>query len=150
MLLIAARSILVAVAVYFLILGSASLIWPDSARRFFLGFATTASRHYAELAARFVVGGSLLVVSPHNPFHATLAAFGWILSGTTVIMALVPWRLHCRFAEAAVPRAMRYLKLIGISSIFLGVSLLWALFAKSATWRTVQAGSAAQVWNSLL
>ena len=66
MVLVAAKTILAAVAIFFLILGSAALIRPSSARRFLLGFAKSAPKHYAELAARFVVGGAMLLVAPHS------------------------------------------------------------------------------------
>ncbi len=132
MLLVAAKTILAAVAIFFLILGSAALIRPSSARRFLLGFAKSAPKHYAELAARFVVGGAMLLVAPHSVYPAALTGFGWLLIATTTIMALVPWRVHCRFAEASVPKALRFLPLIGISSLVLGGLLLWALFTASA------------------
>ena len=132
MLLVAAKTILVAVAIFFLMLGFAALIRPSSARRFLLGFAKSAPKHYAELATRFVVGGAMLLVAPHSVHPAALTAFGWLLIATTAVMALVPWRVHCRFAEASVPKALRFLPLIGISSLVLGGSLLWAVFTASA------------------
>jgi hypothetical protein len=48
------------------------------------------------------------------------------------VMALVPWRVHDRFAKAAVPKALRYLPLIGVASLALGGLLLWSLLTASA------------------
>lgn len=129
MLLLAAKTILVAIAAFFLLLGSASLIAPDRARRLLLGFAATAARHYTELALRFVAGGAMLLFAAHSIHHVALAAFGWVLIATTAIMGLVPWRVHRRFAEAAVPRALRFLSVVGGVSLVLGVLLLWVIVA---------------------
>lgn len=132
MLLIAAKAILAAVAIFFLILGLAALIRPSSAKRFLLGFATSALKHYAELATRLVVGAAMLFVAPHSAYPPALTAFGWLLIGTTAVMTLVPWRVHYRFAAVSVPKALRFLPMIGVSSLALGGLLLWALFTAGA------------------
>ena len=132
MLLLAAKAILTAVAIFFLILGLTALIRPSSAKHFLLGFATSALKHYAELATRFVVGAAMLLVAPHSAFPPALTAFGWLLIATTAIMTLIPWRVHYRFAAASVPKALRFLPMIGVSSLVLGGLLLWALFTAGA------------------
>ena len=132
MLLVAAKTILAAVAVFFLILGMTALIRPSSARRFLLAFATSALKHYTELATRFVVGAAMLLVAPHSACSSALTAFGWLLIATTAVMTLIPWRVHYRFAAASVPKALRFLPMIGVSSLALGGLLLWALFTAGA------------------
>ena len=132
MLLVAAKTILVAVATFFLLLGLVALIRPEHARRFLLGFAASASKHYAELGARFVVGGAMLVVAPHSVYSPALTAFGWLLIVTTAVMAIVPWRIHRRFTEAAVPKALRFLPMIGVTSVVLGGLFLWSTLTASA------------------
>lgn len=131
MLLVAAKTILLAVAVFFLMLGLISLARPIHARRFLLGFAASAPKHYAELCARFVIGGAMLLVARHSLHSVTLTAFGWLLIGTTAVMAVVPWRIHRRFAETWVPRALRFLPMIGMTSVVLGGLLLWSTITAS-------------------
>lgn len=125
MLLLAANALLVAVALYFIALGVLALARPAIAGRFLLGFADTAIKHYAELAARLSAGGAMLVAGPASAHPAAMAAFGWLLVGSSAVMALIPWQLHDRFARAAVPRALRYLPLIGVGSLALGLWLAW-------------------------
>lgn len=132
MLLVASRSILGAVSIFLVLLGMMALGRPFQARRFLLGFAATARKHYAELAMRLVAGGATLVVAPHALHSVALAAFGWLLVLTTVAMAVVPWHVHRRFAEAVVPRALRFLPIIGIASLILGVLLLWNTISPGA------------------
>ena len=132
MLLVAAKTILVAVAIFFLLLGLIALIRSSIAGRFLLGFAGSALKHYVELGVRFVVGGAMLVVAPHSTYSVALTVFGWLLIVTTAVMAVVPWRVHRRFAETAVPKALRFLPMIGVSSLVLGGLLLWSTFTASA------------------
>lgn len=126
MLLIVARTIMAAAAIYFLVLGAIALVRPTNARAFLLGFADTSLKHYAELAVRLIVGGAMLLVARDSAYSTALAAFGWLLVVSTAFMALMPWRLHHRFAQSAVPRALRYLPLIGVSSLIMGGLLFWA------------------------
>ncbi len=132
MLLVAAKSIVVAVAIFFLLLGLMALIRPSHARQFLLGFATSASKHYAELGTRFVAGGAMLIVAPYSAHSVALTAFGWLLILTTAVMAIVPWCVHRRFAKTAVPQALRFLPIIGLASLVLGGLLLWSVFTAGA------------------
>ena len=75
--LVVAKAIVFLVAIFFLVLGAAALVRPRVARAFLLGFANTAVKHYAELLARILVGGSLMVVARHSAYPTALSAFGW-------------------------------------------------------------------------
>jgi hypothetical protein len=132
MLLVAAKIILVAVAIFFLLLGLIALIRPEHIKRFLLGFAASAPKHYVELVARFVVAGAMLIAAPHLSHTTAITAFGWLLIGTTAVMAILPWHVHRRFAETSVPQALRFLPMIGVASLVLGGLLLWSIFPASA------------------
>lgn len=132
MLLVVASIIVAAVAIYFMALGTIALVRPQNARAFLLGFADTSFKHYVELAIRLIVGGAMLLVARDSAYPAALAAFGWILIVSTAFMALMPWRLHHRFTQSAVPRALRFLPLIGISSLIMGGLLFWVAVAGNA------------------
>jgi len=132
MLVVVAKAVLFAVALFFSVLGLLALVRPDAAKRFLLGFATSASKHYLELSLRLLAGGAMLTGAPHSAQPVGLAVFGWLLIGTTVLMALVPWRTHRRFAETSVPQALRFLPIIGVSSFALSGWLLWSVFIASA------------------
>jgi uncharacterized protein YjeT (DUF2065 family) len=132
MMLVAAKTILVAAALFFLVLGLTALIRPSNAKRFLLGFATSAPKHYIELVARLLTGGAMLIAAPHSTHSTGLSVFGWLLIGTTAVMAVVPWHVHRRFAETSVPQALRFLPVIGVASVILGGLLLWSVFNASA------------------
>lgn len=112
-------------ALYFLVLGIVSLAYPYRASSFLLGFASSAKLHYIELILRMLVGLAFLRVAPIAYSPNAFAIFGGILVATTAVMFLVPWRWHRTFAESAVPKALRYLKLIGIASIILALAIFY-------------------------
>ena len=126
-----AIAVVVIVALYFIALGATALLAPTIAKGFLLGFASSPLTHYLELAARLIMGGSLLVQSPRMHFSPAFELFGWVLVVTTVCLLLAPWQWHHRFAKYAVPQAIRYITLIGLSSIVLGSFVLFAV-AKGA------------------
>jgi hypothetical protein len=132
MLVVVAKAVLFAVALFFLALGLLALARPRVAKRFLLGFAKSASKHYLELSLRLIAGGAMLAAVPHSAQPLGLTVFGWLLIGTTLVMALVPWRTHRRFAETSVPHALRFLPMIGVSSFVLSGWLLWSVFIASA------------------
>ena len=132
MLVAVAKAVLFVAALFFLVLGLLALVRPNVAKRFLLGFATSASKHYVELFLRLLVGGAMIATAPHSAQPMGLTVFGWLLIGTTLVMAIVPWRTHGRFAETSVPQALRFLPMIGVSSIVLSGWLLWSIFIASA------------------
>lgn len=120
--------ILVALAgIYLIGLGLLSFLAPGLAARFLLGFVGSAIAHYLEMMIRFMIGGAFLVHSPHMAFATVFSAFGWILVVTTAVLFLIPWQWHRRFAQKSVPRAIRFLKLIAISSLALGCAIIAAM-----------------------
>ncbi len=122
-----ALAVLSVTGLYFIILGFLSLLRPSQASGFLLGFASSPTKHYAELFARFVVGGSFVVISPQLFHPAAFSLFGWILLVTTAGLLIIPWKWHHTFAKLAVPKALRYLSLIGICSLVLGGLLVSAV-----------------------
>jgi hypothetical protein len=129
---LAAPAVVTVTGLFFLLLGGASLLTPARVRGFLVGFAGSRAKHYAELALRLIVGGAFVILAPRVPFSSGFGLFGWVLLGTTAVLLLIPWRWHHRFAQRAVPEALRFLPLVGISSLALGALVLWAVWHRSA------------------
>jgi len=127
-----ALAVVVLAGLYLIALGAAGLFAPVRACRFLLGFAGSPLKHYSELVLRFLVGGAFVLHSPRMLFSEAFGLFGWVLLVTTAVLVLLPWRWHDRFARYAVPRATRYIMLIGVSSLVLGGLILTAVFRGSA------------------
>ncbi len=122
-----ALAIVLAVSIYFVALGVASLLAPALAKQFLLGFANSSLGHYSELLVRIIVGGAFLIHSQRMLFPAVFDAFGWVLIVTTACLLFVPWRWHQRFAQRSVPVATRHIASIGVCSLAISGLLIVAI-----------------------
>lgn len=113
--------------VYLVCLAAVAFVAPQCVVRFFAGFASTASVHYLELGVRTLVGIALLAYASHMALASAFRVFGWILSVSSVLLAVVPWRWHQRFAQTTVPYATRYPRSLAAGSFILGFVILGAL-----------------------
>ncbi|MBX9855338.1 MAG: hypothetical protein K2Y26_07425 [Gemmatimonadaceae bacterium] len=119
--------IVLTAATYLVVLGGSALFRPALARQFLRGFATTQTLHFLELALRIVAGGAFIMSAPRLALGDAVAALGWVLVGTSLVLALIPWRLHQRFAAWSVPQALQYLPLIGVVALAGGLGLIAAV-----------------------
>ncbi|MGQ3051723.1 MAG: hypothetical protein ACT6S0_08060 [Roseateles sp.] len=124
MLFAVALSVVALVGAFLVCLGIAALLAPALARSFLSGFATTPTKHYMEMALRLLAGTALLVTASRMPFPLPFRVFGWVLVLTTLVLSVIPWRWHSRFAQRSVPQALRFLPFVAIASIAAGVALL--------------------------
>lgn len=115
-----ALTVVLSAALYLLALAIFSFLKPQKASRFLLGFASSAYLHHLELFIRIIVGAALLVRAPLMMLPVIFTVFGWVLVGTSVCLFFIPWRWHQEFAQQAVPKALRYLKLVAAVSFVLG------------------------------
>jgi uncharacterized protein YjeT (DUF2065 family) len=113
-------------------LGLLSWARPSLAGRFLRGLAGTAARHYLELVVRWLIGLAFVHAAPAMPGAVVFALAGWVLVVTTMLMFLVPWQHHRRFAQWAVPMALPYLPLLGLAALAGGAAILWSLHAAVA------------------
>lgn len=119
--------VLLLAGAYLLGLGIATATHPEQVRRFLSAHASSARTHFIELVVRMVVGVALLVASPRMHGSAAFRVAGLVLAGTTIVLAVLPWRVHHRFAAWSVPIASRRLLLLGVGAVGAGVVLLAAL-----------------------
>ncbi len=123
--LLAAAGVVMA-GVYLVCLGVVALARPAAASRFLLAHASSGPLHYLELGLRIAAGAAFLRHAPAMAWPALFTAFGWVLVVTSVLVMLVPWQWHQRFAQRSVTQALRYLGLIGLASLLLGGLVLFA------------------------
>lgn len=116
-------------SLYLLTLGGASLVSPDRTRLFLASFAGSASAHFLELFIRLILGAALILYAPLMKFPTIFDIFGWVIVVTTIVLALLPWRWHRRFARWSVPLATRNMTLFALGPLALGIVILISLFA---------------------
>ncbi len=124
---LAGLTIVLVAAAYLVVLGGSALLRPALATRFLSGFATTQPLHFVELGLRIVAGAAFIISAPGLAFGDAVATMGWVLVTTSLVLALVPWRLHQRFASWSVPQALQYLPMIGVASLAAGLGLVAAV-----------------------
>jgi len=127
-----ALGIVVVAGLYLCALAATSLFVPSRANRFLLGFANSQRVHFIELLTRFVVGGAFVIHAPRMLVPGVFRLFGWVLVVTTACLLFLPWQWHHRFAQHAVPRATRYMTVIGLFSLALGLLILAAVIRGNA------------------
>lgn len=129
MISILASTIVAITALYFAGFATACFLAPGAVERYLRGFARSGLAHYGELGVRVVVGASLINQAPTMLGSEVFRVIGWILVGTTMGLACLPWKWHRRIAERSVQRALQHLKLMGAAALTAGVALFVALFA---------------------
>ena len=132
MVLVIALAIVVVASVFLLALGASALLRPPWARRFLLGFASSSTKHVAELGIRLLVGAAFILAAPGMVGSAVVSGAGWVLLVTTGFMVFIPWRAHRAFAQRAVPQALVFLPFLGLASVAAGAAILWAMFSAGA------------------
>ena len=119
---------LVALAgMYLLALGVTCFVQPKRAKRFLESHASSARAHFFELALRLVAGTAFVLAAPVMMVPRIFALLGWVLIATTVVLCVVPWRVHQRFARWSVPMAARNMPMLGVGSLVGGICILAAL-----------------------
>ena len=112
---------------YLLLFGILATFVPARAARYLLGFARSWRMHVLELTIRLVAGMAFVWNAHRMMYSGVFHAFGWILIVTTLGLAVLPWRWHQRFAERSVPRALRFLRPMGLAAASAGIAVAWAL-----------------------
>jgi hypothetical protein len=124
-----AAGIVVTAGLFLIALAVVALARPAQARHFLLGFARTAASHYAEMAARIVAGGALVVASPRMLFPQFFFWFGVALLASSLVLLCLPWQWHRSMGERVLPRFVRFLGVVSLVSLLLGGLLVAAIVA---------------------
>ena len=132
MLEVAATVVVWAACVYLVALGALLLVSPAHGRRFLAGFAQTVLAHYLELGVRMLIGAAFIVHAPRMAAATPFVVLGWVLIGTSLALALMPWRWHARIAQRSVAMATRFTLPLGLASIAMGAGLAFAVLSGSA------------------
>ena len=114
-------------ALYLLVLAVLMLVAPRAVERFLARHASTAVAHVVELVLRLTVGVALLLYAPRMLFAAAFTAVGWVLVASSLVLLLLPWQWHRRFARWSVPRAEQHLPLLAMGAMGAGIVLLFAV-----------------------
>ena len=127
-----AMAIVVLAAIYLIGVAVASFLAPTHAAKFLDSFASSARAHLSEMALRLLVGWALIVYSPNMHYAVAFRLFGWVLVVTSILLLLIPWRWHHKFAQMAVRPLTRRVWLFGVLCLPLGGVILFAVLGGGA------------------
>lgn len=122
-----AQAIVTLTGVFLLCLAAASVFRPRLAAYFLNGFANSARAHYSEISLRLLVGAALILAAPGMHFSYVFKLFGWLIVVTSMVLLLLPWRWHQRFAQTVLPPLTKQVWLFALLSLPLSVALLYAV-----------------------
>lgn len=121
-------SVIVVLAAAFLLgLGAVSLLLPAQGTRFLSGFATSARAHFLEMLIRLIVGVAFVSYASHMLAPTLFLVFGGVLVVTSLVLLLLPWRWHERFAQRFATPVIQRVWLIGLVALPLGGVILFAV-----------------------
>lgn len=103
-------------------------VTPVTAKRFVMSFASSARAHYVEQACRLLLGTSLVVRSPVMWQPNMFRLMGWAIVITSLVLLLMPWQWHHRFAQRVLPRLVRHMTLYAVGTFAFGCLLLYGVF----------------------
>ncbi len=104
------------------------LLAPARAKEFLSRFAGSFRAHTIEMVLRIVAGWGFIQYAPAMRFPAVAEIFGWVLVASSVVLLLLPWRLHNRFAARVMPSVYRHIAIYAVLSCALGVLVLYAAY----------------------
>lgn len=124
---LAAFVLILAFGIFLLTLAGVLVFSEERGKRFLLGFATSAFTHYLEVTIRIIVGAAFVVYAAKMLFSPVFLVFGWMLIGTSAVLAVIPWQWHEQFARRAVPPVLKYPKLMAMVAAAMGMFILFCL-----------------------
>ena len=107
------------------------LVRPAAGRRYLLAFASTLRLHLLEQGLRLLAGACLITAAALSAWPLFFTTFGWLLIGTSIMLLILPWRWHRRFAQWVMPPLAKVAWLYAVASMLLGMFLgllLWPAF----------------------
>ena len=93
---------------------------PAVAERFLNLFASSAKAHWIEQLMRVVAGISIWAYAPGMWMPRVFQVFGGIILITAIVLLILPWRMHQRFARWAIPLVLQHLKLYALGALVIG------------------------------
>lgn len=104
------------------------LVAPARARDLLGRFADSFRAHLIEMVLRIVAGWGFVQYAPAMRFSVAAEIFGWVLVASSVVLLLLPWRMHNRFAARVMPSVYRHIAIYAVLSCALGALVLYAAY----------------------
>jgi hypothetical protein len=126
-----ATAIVFCAALFLVLLAFASFFAPRRATVFLNGFAASLRAHLTEMLLRLMAGASLIIASGQMAYSQWFHLFGWLIVISSIVLLLIPWRWHKKFADIVVPPMTKRVWVFGLFSLPLGLVILFGLLSEN-------------------
>ncbi len=99
------------------------------ATTFLSSFASSAKKHYIEQLLRLIAGLGVLIYADRMLLPDLFRIFGWLLTGTSALLMMIPWKWHHAFGKKAMPFVIGNLILYAVSASILGIVIVYCVIA---------------------
>jgi len=124
-----AGAVVVGFALFLMYLTVLVFVRPAIAEGFFTAFASSRRAHFIEQSIRLLFGVALFVRSSLMWQPQVFWLLGWVIVITAVGLMILPWRVHHRYGQWAIPLVVRFLWFYGLGLFAFAVLLLYGVFA---------------------
>ena len=124
-----AKWIVIFFGVFIIFIGFVMLINPTKARNALRKAGSTNFINYAEITLRLIPAVALILCSELSKFPIAFQIFGWIMLTTSLILYVVPRKLHHKFSmKSADILKPLYFQLISPFAFIFGGLILYNIF----------------------
>ena len=123
-----AKYIVVLFGIFIIGVGFLMLFNPEKARYFLRQAGSTNLINYTEITLRMLPAAALILFSEFSKFPEIFKFFGWFMIGTSIILYVVPRKLHHGYAmKCADILKPNLVRIIAPFSMLFGVLILYAV-----------------------
>jgi hypothetical protein len=112
---------------FLICLSLVTFLFPKRAAVFLNSFAITRKAHFTEMIIRLGAGIALAITAQDMALAEIHYLLGLILVFTSVVLMLVPWQYHRKFAKLVVLPLTKRVWVFGILALPLGLEIIVAL-----------------------
>ena len=126
--LIIAKWTIVIFGVYIICAGFLMLITPKKAREILRKAGSTNFINYAEITIRMIPAIAIILYADYSKYPDVLKIFGWFMLGTSVVLYLIPRKLHHSYSlKSAEILKPLYFQLISPFAFLFGAAIIYSV-----------------------
>lgn len=124
----AAKFIIIAFGVFFILVGFVMLLAPKRSRQTLRKAGSTNFINYAEITLRMIPATALILYADYSKYPIIFKTFGWFMLITSVILYFVPPKLHHQFSNwcADILKPF-YFQLISPFAFLFGAAIIYCV-----------------------
>ncbi|WP_296621056.1 hypothetical protein [Marivirga sp.] len=121
-----AKYIVILFGVFLISVGLLMLLSPANAREYLRKAGSTNLINYSEITIRIIPAAGLILYSELSKYPEIFRIFGWFMIGTSLVLYLVPRRIHHKYALwCADILTPTYIRLTAPFSILFGCAIIY-------------------------